>query len=162
RDGAAVVAGRVSQDMHQALRLDFRRIARLCRGRPRDHERGNEESGERGTAEVENHVQQPTIIPAEAFESSASSREARPLVESGAAWPEDGYCLGARVPPIAATPPNAPVSARLASVHRLPSATMDEAALVRAAAEGQPAAAAAAWDRLSPLVRGLLLRALGP
>ena len=41
-------------------------------------------------------------------------------------------------------------------------ALVDDAALARAAAEGQPAAAAAIWDQLSPLVHITLRRILGP
>jgi RNA polymerase sigma-70 factor (ECF subfamily) len=41
-------------------------------------------------------------------------------------------------------------------------ALVDDAALARAAAAGQPAAAAAIWDELSPLVRITLRRILGP
>ena len=39
---------------------------------------------------------------------------------------------------------------------------VDDAALARAAALGQPAAAAAIWDQFSPLVRAILRRILGP
>lgn len=41
-------------------------------------------------------------------------------------------------------------------------ALVDDAALARAAAQGRPAAAAAIWDQLSPLVRNTLRRILGP
>jgi RNA polymerase sigma-70 factor (ECF subfamily) len=41
-------------------------------------------------------------------------------------------------------------------------ALVDDAALARAAADGQPAAAAAIWDHLSPVVRATLRRILGP
>lgn len=54
---------------------------------------------------------------------------------------------------------------RLASVHPLPQAgrrVADEAALVRAAIEGQEAAIGLLWNRYSRLVRGLLRRSLGP
>jgi RNA polymerase sigma-70 factor (ECF subfamily) len=51
-------------------------------------------------------------------------------------------------------------SSRRASVHRLPRA--DDTAVARALLEGQPGAPAVAWDRFSPLVRGLLRRSLGP
>ncbi|AKT40254.1 RNA polymerase sigma factor [Chondromyces crocatus] len=71
----------------------------------------------------------------------------------------------ATVPPTSAFPPPsglAPPGLRLASVHHLPLAQTDDAALARAAAEGHPAAASVAWDRFSPLVRGLLRRSLGP
>jgi RNA polymerase sigma-70 factor (ECF subfamily) len=47
-------------------------------------------------------------------------------------------------------------------VRRLPLAQDDDAAVARAAAEGHPAAPGVAWDRFSPLVRGLLRRSLGP
>lgn len=46
-------------------------------------------------------------------------------------------------------------------VRALPHAFADDAALVRALVARQPAAAAAAWDRFSPLVRGLLWQSLG-
>jgi len=46
-------------------------------------------------------------------------------------------------------------------VRALPSAFADDPALVRALMARQPAAAAAAWDRFSPLVRGLLWQSLG-
>jgi RNA polymerase sigma-70 factor (ECF subfamily) len=39
---------------------------------------------------------------------------------------------------------------------------VDDAALARAAVDGQPAAAAAIWDRFSPTVRATLRRILGP
>jgi RNA polymerase sigma-70 factor (ECF subfamily) len=39
---------------------------------------------------------------------------------------------------------------------------VDDAALARAAALGQPAAAAAIWDQFSPVVRAILRRILGP
>ena len=39
---------------------------------------------------------------------------------------------------------------------------VDDAALARAALDGQPAAAAAIWDQFSPLVRGILGRIMGP
>jgi RNA polymerase sigma-70 factor (ECF subfamily) len=58
--------------------------------------------------------------------------------------------------------PTGSAQPRLASVHRLPLAGADDSALARAAAGGDPAAAAAVWDRFSPLVRGLLRRSLGP
>jgi RNA polymerase sigma-70 factor (ECF subfamily) len=55
---------------------------------------------------------------------------------------------------------------RLASVHRLPAprgaASLDDAALARAAAEGDPAAAGVLWDRFAALARGVLRRSLGP
>jgi RNA polymerase sigma-70 factor, ECF subfamily len=51
---------------------------------------------------------------------------------------------------------------RIASIHRLPISGVDDAALARAAAEGDPRAASAIWDRFSPLVRGLLRRSIGP
>jgi RNA polymerase sigma-70 factor (ECF subfamily) len=38
----------------------------------------------------------------------------------------------------------------------------DDVSLVRALAEGHPAAAAEAWDRFAPLVESLLFRTLGP
>lgn len=50
---------------------------------------------------------------------------------------------------------------RLAPVHRLPW-TGDDAALVRALADGNAAAAAAVWDRYATLVRGILRRSIGP
>ena len=64
-------------------------------------------------------------------------------------------------------PRPASVSApRLASVHRLPAprgaALLDDAALARAAAEGDPAAAGVLWDRFAALARGVLRRSLGP
>jgi RNA polymerase sigma-70 factor (ECF subfamily) len=46
-------------------------------------------------------------------------------------------------------------------VRALPHAYPDEPSLVRALVARQPAAAAAAWDRFSPLVRGLLWQSLG-
>lgn len=46
-------------------------------------------------------------------------------------------------------------------VRALPHAFADDPALVRALVARQPAAAAAAWDRFSPLVRGLLWQSLG-
>jgi RNA polymerase sigma-70 factor (ECF subfamily) len=46
-------------------------------------------------------------------------------------------------------------------VRALPHAFADDAALVRALVARQPAAAAAAWDRFAPLVRGLLWQSLG-
>jgi RNA polymerase sigma-70 factor (ECF subfamily) len=39
---------------------------------------------------------------------------------------------------------------------------VDDAALARAAVDGQPAAAAAVWDQFSPVVRAILRRILGP
>jgi RNA polymerase sigma-70 factor (ECF subfamily) len=39
---------------------------------------------------------------------------------------------------------------------------VDDAALARAAVDGQPAAAAAIWDQFSPVVRAILRRILGP
>jgi RNA polymerase sigma-70 factor (ECF subfamily) len=39
---------------------------------------------------------------------------------------------------------------------------VDDAALARAAVDGQPAAAAAIWDQFSPMVRAILRRILGP
>lgn len=59
-------------------------------------------------------------------------------------------------------------SPRLASVHPLPRAAepsrrhADDAALARAAMEGQAGAAGLVWSRFSQLVRGLLRRSLGP
>ena len=44
----------------------------------------------------------------------------------------------------------------------LPLTYVDDASLARALAEGQPPAAASAWDRFAPLVRGLLWQSLGP
>jgi RNA polymerase sigma-70 factor (ECF subfamily) len=46
-------------------------------------------------------------------------------------------------------------------VRTLPRAFDDEASFVAALVDRQPAAAAAAWDRFAPLVRGLLWQALG-
>jgi RNA polymerase sigma-70 factor (ECF subfamily) len=46
-------------------------------------------------------------------------------------------------------------------VRALPHAYPDEPSLVRALVARQPAAAAAAWDRFAPLVRGLLWQSLG-
>src|SRR5262245_48446698 len=61
------------------------------------------------------------------------------------------------------TRPDGPASSRrLASVHRLPLSSADDAAIARAAAEGHTAAASIAWDRFAPLVRGLLRRSFGP
>ena len=53
---------------------------------------------------------------------------------------------------------------RLAPVRRLPvdGSGWDDAAVARALAEGQAAAAAIAWDRYSGLVRGVLRRSIGP
>ncbi|EYF07755.1 RNA polymerase sigma factor [Chondromyces apiculatus] len=65
----------------------------------------------------------------------------------------------AALPPIPALTYQAP---RIASVHHLPLAQADDAAIARATAEGHPAAPGVAWDRFSPLVRGLLRRTLGP
>jgi RNA polymerase sigma-70 factor (ECF subfamily) len=59
-------------------------------------------------------------------------------------------------------------SPQLASVHPLPRPAesarrhTDEAALARAAMEGESAAATLLWSRFSQLVRGLLRRSLGP
>jgi len=51
----------------------------------------------------------------------------------------------------------------MAVIRRLPnSATIDDAALARLAAEKDPRAAAALWDRYASLVRGILRRTLGP
>jgi RNA polymerase sigma-70 factor (ECF subfamily) len=51
----------------------------------------------------------------------------------------------------------------MAVVRRLPSsAPTDDAALARLAAEKDPRAAAALWDRYASLVRGILRRTLGP
>jgi RNA polymerase sigma-70 factor (ECF subfamily) len=51
----------------------------------------------------------------------------------------------------------------MAVIRRLPnSATIDDAALARLAAEKDPRAAAALWDRYATLVRGILRRTLGP
>jgi RNA polymerase sigma-70 factor (ECF subfamily) len=63
--------------------------------------------------------------------------------------------------PHRAPPPPPP---RLAPVRRLPldGRGWDDAAVARALAEGQPAAAAIAWDRYAGLVRGLLRRSMGP
>src|SRR5262245_34542217 len=63
-------------------------------------------------------------------------------------------------PPI--RPAGRPPAQSLASVHRLPLANADDAAIARAAAEGHAGAASIAWDRFSPLVRGLLRRSFGP
>jgi RNA polymerase sigma-70 factor (ECF subfamily) len=46
-------------------------------------------------------------------------------------------------------------------VRALPSAYPDDASLVAALVARQPAAGAAAWDRFSPLVRGVLWQSLG-
>lgn len=63
---------------------------------------------------------------------------------------------------------------RLATVHRLDpdgarraaaaraGAPLEDAALARAAADGDPAAAGILWDRFATLVRGVLRRSLGP
>ncbi len=51
----------------------------------------------------------------------------------------------------------------MAVVRRLPSSVpIDDAALARLAAEKDPRAAAALWDRYAALVRGILRRTLGP
>ena len=51
----------------------------------------------------------------------------------------------------------------MAVVRRLPSsASIDDATLARLAAERDPRAAAALWDRYATLVRGILRRTLGP
>ena len=50
----------------------------------------------------------------------------------------------------------------LASIARLPSPDMSDAEVAVAAAAGEPAAQGLAWDRLSPLVRGLLRKSMGP
>src|SRR4051794_5471252 len=55
-----------------------------------------------------------------------------------------------------------PAGPRLAEVHRLPTARAEDAVLVLAAARGDERAAEAIWDRFSPLVRGMVRRALGP
>jgi RNA polymerase sigma-70 factor (ECF subfamily) len=56
-----------------------------------------------------------------------------------------------------------PVTFRSARLSRGASRPLvDDAALARAAADGQPAAAAAIWDHLSPVVRTTLFRILGP
>jgi RNA polymerase sigma-70 factor (ECF subfamily) len=47
-------------------------------------------------------------------------------------------------------------------VRALPVSFATDAGLAQALNEGHPAAAAAAWDRFSPLVRGLLWKTLGP
>jgi RNA polymerase sigma-70 factor (ECF subfamily) len=66
--------------------------------------------------------------------------------------------MSARVPlPSADAPPP-----RLASVHRLPLDGMDDAALARAIAAGDEAAAALAWRRYAPVVRSVLRRTIGP
>lgn len=51
---------------------------------------------------------------------------------------------------------------RLASVHHLPLAGMDDAALARAVVAGDEAAASAVWDRYAPMVRRVLRRSLDP
>jgi RNA polymerase sigma-70 factor, ECF subfamily len=55
---------------------------------------------------------------------------------------------------------SAPV--RLASVHHLPLAGTDDAALVALVRQGNPAAASSMWNRFAPMVRGILKRSLGP
>ncbi|MFT3766538.1 MAG: sigma-70 family RNA polymerase sigma factor [Minicystis sp.] len=55
-----------------------------------------------------------------------------------------------------------PVPPRLAPVRRLPLDGWDDAAVARALAEGQEAAAAIAWDRYAGMVRGVLRRSIGP
>ena len=50
----------------------------------------------------------------------------------------------------------------MADLRRLPTAQMDDAELARAAASGEPRAAALVWDRYSSMVRGILRRSLGP
>ncbi len=50
----------------------------------------------------------------------------------------------------------------MADLHRLPTAPMDDADLARAAAAGDPRAAAMVWDRYSSMVRGILCRSIGP
>jgi RNA polymerase sigma-70 factor (ECF subfamily) len=49
-----------------------------------------------------------------------------------------------------------------AVVRALPVQFTTDVGLAQALAEGNPAAASAAWDRFSPLVRGLLWKTLGP
>jgi RNA polymerase sigma-70 factor (ECF subfamily) len=52
---------------------------------------------------------------------------------------------------------------RSSVVPRFPTnASIDDVALARSIASGDPRAAAALWDRYAPLVRGLLRRTLGP
>lgn len=58
--------------------------------------------------------------------------------------------------PSAAAPP------RLASVHRLPLGGADDAAIVRAVAAGDEAAAVIVWQRYAPMVRSILRRSAGP
>ncbi|WP_437673112.1 RNA polymerase sigma factor [Sorangium sp. So ce131] len=60
---------------------------------------------------------------------------------------------------ILAKPAPAP---RLALVRARAAADLDDAGLARAAAEGQPGAAGAVWDRYGAQVHGLLRRVLGP
>lgn len=85
--------------------------------------------------------------------SGAISEPRRPWA---ATIPLSNVSLPHRAPP--------PPPPRLAPVRRLPidGGTWDDAAVARALAEGQPAAAAIAWDRHAGLVRGLLRRSLGP
>src|SRR5687767_8818427 len=56
-------------------------------------------------------------------------------------------------------PPSGP---RLALVRGRQGEGLDDAALARALGEGSPWAEEVAWDRFSPLVRGMLRRSLGP
>ncbi len=59
--------------------------------------------------------------------------------------------------------PMSKIDERTKSVVRvLAVAYEDDAAFVRALADGHPPAAAAAWDKFAPLVRGLLWKAIGP
>lgn len=51
---------------------------------------------------------------------------------------------------------------RLTLVRTRAAADLDDAALARAAAEGQPGTAAAVWDRYGAMVQSLLRRVLGP
>ncbi|WP_437710984.1 sigma-70 family RNA polymerase sigma factor [Sorangium sp. So ce448] len=58
--------------------------------------------------------------------------------------------------------PSAALAPRLTLVRPSPLAGLDDAGLARAAAEGQPGAAGAVWDRYGAVVHGLLRRVLGP
>jgi RNA polymerase sigma-70 factor (ECF subfamily) len=56
----------------------------------------------------------------------------------------------------------APSSSRLTLVRTRAAADLDDAALARAAADGQPGTAAAVWDRYGTKVQSLMRRLLGP
>ena len=58
----------------------------------------------------------------------------------------------------------APAPSRISLVHRLPldGSGWDDAAVARALVDRQPAAAVIAWNRYATLVRGILIRSIGP